>query len=297
VRNSAVGYFICIGLLVLIPVLFLIQVMSDRLKLTPFGLVHLACGTNWEYAPAAVITGVELLVIFPILTIAFRKYHDDYGIWTELVWSAVIWELMLIGYIALAVFMPTRALGYASPGIVICAGMVILQYLLIIRPVWLHYHLRKRWRTSADTDRAKAGTRRAFELLLNDPNMFEDFKTFSTRNLSVGNVLFFERVARLRRHPPTSQELLVKEQRRIYYHFLRDRSDLRLGISENVLRAVQLEIKMGRHRPELFDTALEEVLVQMYSETFPRFLRSRKSGFIADLGQRSGLPPGALFHG
>jgi len=260
--------------------------------LTEEGVFPLAMLADWRVGLSLLnsfdFIVLGLCVLGVVMALVFPVFDRDF---------ARLTVICVLGYVALTVLLPERVKLDVTPGIVLYVGIVLVHYLLVIRPVWLHYHLRKGWRQASDTDKAKAGTRKAFEIVLNDPAMFDDFKTFAVQDFSVENALFFERVARVRRNPPRSEELLIKEQRKIYYLFLRDRADLQLSIADRTIRAVQTDIKLGKHRPELFDAALEEVLVLLYSETFPRFLQTRRPEFRADLAKKAGLQAEMLFGG
>jgi len=190
-------------------------------------------------------------------------------------------------------------------------GFALTHAFIVLRPVWIYWRQRRLGdeedagvsRSGSGGDRKMAaGSRRAFELVLTDSSLLEEFKRFAVKDFSVENVLFYERVAQFRSLPAplpaTNGELtvtsdhLAKEARKVYYLFLREHADLQLNLSSRVLRNIESDIRLKRFCPGMFDGALAEVVQLMWTDTYPRFVRDHSKDWRRDLARRSSMLSG-----
>ena len=311
VSTSHIVYYITGFMVLYMIALVVIQVMSVDMRAGGFTSAHptVDCTRGWEYIPMYSVLGVCLFVLNPLLLVWFRGIDDAYGIRVELVWTWVIWTVAVVMEMVW-VYTPTlppvvRAIWPHYDWLLV--GFAMTHIMSVIRPTWMYW--RQRGATGeqeapleASMGKPGLGSKRAFELVLTDVSLFEEFKRFAVKDFSVENVLFYERVEQFRNQSSTTSpglsahtlDHIMREARKIFYLFLRHHADLQLNVSARVIRQVETEMRLKRFTVSMFDPVLMEVLQLMWTDTYPRFIRGMSKEWRREVTRRAMMLNGGM---
>jgi len=318
--TTYVFYYITVFMVLYVGGMIAIQVVSQKMRAGMDAKPHpqIDCTRGWELFPMVAVTAFLLFIINPALLFAFRNVQDAFGIRFELAATWAIWTVCLLLDL-LWTYVPN------FPGFIseiwphynwFLVGFALTHVLAVIRPVVLYWNQRRDvlddGASSSEDGNARdpeesrgfdkksgVGSKRAFEIVLTDSVLFDEFKQFAVRDFSVENALFYERVSAYRNLPPplpaangtsvANTDHLAKEARKIYYLFLRDHADLQLNLSSRTVRDIESDIRLKRFDPSMFDRALSEVVQLMWTDTYGRFVRGCNKEWRRDLIRRANL--------
>jgi len=145
----------------------------------------------------------------------------------------------------------------------------------VVIPTWKAYRSEKERGLDAEQGFASSIlTRKAFDMALSDPLLFQDLKAFTASDFSIENALFVEHLQKLRRSPPSNLEALQKHYKQIFLLFLSSSAELQLNIPATSRERVKQQLDIFPPNDTLFDEVLAEVKQLMFLDTYPRFIRA-----------------------
>jgi len=112
---------------------------------------------------------------------------------------------------------------------------------------------------------------RTFLQIINNKKHFEKFLNFLTVERSTENLYFYQEVQKYRlNYPQNSRETAES----IFNKFFEADSDFEINVDEIVKSNIQTNLKKEHPQKDIFDTALNHVLQNLYEDSFFRFLAS-----------------------
>jgi len=299
-------YYITAFVILYIVALVIVQMYNSSALKTDFGQSSSgnSCTYGLEYIPVYAVLSVLLFILNPLLLFYVRDIEDAYGIRFELVATSLIWFITLtLDLVWIYVPKIPDEVKTAWPHYMwMLVAFLLTHIVTVIRPLFIYWRQRRSGdeEDTASSNRQRGSTgassKKAFELVLTDSMLFEEFKHFAVKDFSVENALFYEKAAMFRRLPPVpvsasaaDSEYLSKEARKIYYLFLREHADLQINISGPTLRNVESDMRLKRFHPSMFDRALTEIVALMWTDTYVRFVRSKSSDWRRDVVRRAGM--------
>ncbi|KAI9229627.1 MAG: hypothetical protein DHS80DRAFT_29636 [Piptocephalis tieghemiana] len=271
-----------VGCIVLLHILitFGIQCFTTEFAVVP-EIARGNCQLGWEYYPLYAFCGIAIVIVMPFLLWTLKGVKDDYGIKLELYICLGLWSFFFIWYLIVAhvpylqIHLDTKFPASMWP----CIAEAFTFLVCVLRPLYLSYR----------TDRSHKAlhlTKASFEEVLASPTQLALFRTFSVRDFSSENVLFYERVtglpARVARGAPHGQKdprkldiVTARECRAIHSLFIQPGSEHEVNLTSSVVIALSHRFAMEDISLDMFDDALQEIKVLMYQHTFPRFVRAQ----------------------
>lgn len=223
---------------------------------------------GWVFYPFYVFVAVNLLCLGGLAWIV-RNCSDVYGIRRELYCTLSLGILSFILVMALDSDDIYAFFGdwYASI-IWLFIGMMLAHILAVLFPIYL---IMRGHGTCSDLEGAE------FSMILDTPDLFEEFKAFSVKDLTIENVLFHEHYIHFKHtfehdHSRASIRLL----RDMYHTFIKQGAPLELNLTSSTLQTVRLNYATSHLDAQLFDKVHSEVLELMRYNTFPRFIESQR---------------------
>ncbi|KAK9759433.1 hypothetical protein K7432_017624 [Basidiobolus ranarum] len=235
------------------------------------------CVIDWEMIPVVSFHGAYVLLMFPGLVWLVWKVEDAHWIKRELMLVLTVETINFTGRLVAVV---TRMIGSTFP--VAPTTWFTVATLVVVHIITIVFPLIDGWQENHPGTQTN---HTAFQIILDDPYMFQSFKLFSVKDFSVENVLFYEAYKRLSRnvkirHRDTKTSLigdsyLVEEILQIYSTFIRTKSSFELNISGRSRREMDCTIEGGPpYSLKTLDNIKEEVFINMYHHTYPRFVRA-----------------------
>ncbi|ORX64233.1 hypothetical protein K493DRAFT_343761 [Basidiobolus meristosporus CBS 931.73] len=238
------------------------------------------CVVDWEMIPVVSFHGIYVLLLFPGLVWVVWRVEDAHWIKRELMLVLIVETVNFTGrLVAVIIRMVGSTIPIAPTTWFTVATLVIVHSITIVFPVidgW------QETRSRSQINQA------SFQMMLDDPYMFQSFKLFSVKDFSVENVLFYEAYKRLGRNvklrhkdAKTSQisdSVLVDEILQIYTTFIKSKSSFELNVPGRLRRELDITIEAGPpFSIQALEKIKEEVFINMYHHTYPRFVRETNS--------------------
>ncbi|RKP10426.1 hypothetical protein THASP1DRAFT_27798 [Thamnocephalis sphaerospora] len=288
---------LCTALFQCIPLLAVQLMTSEHQWVTP--TTYVQCFTSHYYWIVYIFSCVPLLAMLPALTYQMRSVRDAFYIRIEMMASMIASSAFLLIAALLAWLTnnstdATEIQSYAASGAVLgcCLLLVVIG---IIFPLIEALRLDRRSVLAMN-----------FSDTMSDPVTFEKFKIFAIIDFSVENVLFYERVRRVRllarstpaapvshsRAPPANTDVtnvrlpsqpsftesllsprVEKELRSIFETFIRPGAEYEVNLDHVTRQAILTRVASNCINARMYDAAFRETTDLMLYNTFPRFLR------------------------
>jgi len=110
---------------------------------------------------------------------------------------------------------------------------------------------------------------RIFLQIINNKNHFEKFLNFLSVERSTENLYFYQEVQKYRLNYPQNSKETAES---IFNKFFGCNSEFEINVDEIVKCNVQVNLKKEYPQKDIFDTALNHVLQNLYEDSFFRFL-------------------------
>ncbi|KAI9592919.1 hypothetical protein BDF19DRAFT_449809 [Syncephalis fuscata] len=258
------------------------------------------------YAIPAAFVGVLIwMVIFPLSSV-----NDAFYIRNELVMVSVITALVALASVTIFIYnmFENKNIDKQSYGFSAC--MMIASFMGYIATNIFPLI------DSIRLDRlAKAAT--GFTESLANPSSFEKFKVFSIIDFSVENVLFYDKVRRVRALQEKKQggtssgngsrrnrsniidanaasmalnKRIEREIRSIYNKFIIPGAEYELNLESDTRKDIIKDMQHGSPHVSIYDTAFSEISTLMLNNTYPRFLQWNAGQDSSDDINRPGYP-------
>ncbi|RKP26358.1 hypothetical protein SYNPS1DRAFT_21862 [Syncephalis pseudoplumigaleata] len=278
-------------------------------SITPSTAIH--CYVSTQYMP---VYGVGLcfgLAMMFVVGLQLRCVNDAFYIRAELMTSvAVAGSCVLLGVFAFTFGKMKEDFSLALQSYLYTSSLVVLC--ISIYTVAIIFPLVDAIRLDR-LSKAASG----FTEALADPASFEKFKIFSIIDFSVENVLFYDRVRRLRalsikkhsivtsagalrRHRSCTLDTtssgggggggssgvlnrrMEKELRAIYHKFIVPGSEYELNLEYDTRKAIMEAVQQNTCDITIYDAAFDEITSLLVNNTYPRFLQWNSGQNSAD---------------
>eukprot|EP00727_Mastigamoeba_balamuthi_P010907 m51a1_g6439 putative domain containing protein (1173) ;mRNA; r:373324-377487 len=118
------------------------------------------------------------------------------------------------------------------------------------------------------------------EVVLADPVLRADFRSFTTTEIADENLEFLEatEVWERLRESPGGREMSVALASKIMLAFFSDESAQALNVSHDVRAALEAAVREGRLTPSMWDAARTEVMRMLKLDLYPRWIAVKEAG-------------------
>jgi len=230
-----------------------------------------ACFMSPPFLFVWVPTDIYLILLVAILTYQLLYVKEQFGIRQEMYF---VLGLIVLYAVILVVFA-------AVPGLdsnirLVGAAVATITFMCVSHIVNVAipaYQMRN------DTPKEMTMTKQGLEEMLNKPAGMQEFKQFAAEEFSAENVLFYQRCLAL----PNSISPAQKQARlwKIYELHCLSSSPLPLNLIQSTLRKIVKDFEGAKSRNEpvsedVFNKAIDEVLILMFKDTYPRFLQTKR---------------------
>jgi CHASE1-domain containing sensor protein len=130
--------------------------------------------------------------------------------------------------------------------------------------------------------------RHEFERLFRDKKFRDDLKDFCTKNKTVENVLFLEKVREYRKANFSDR---VEMKQHIFDQFVKHDASLQLNLANEVIVEETIKIKKSMADVDVFKTVEECVFKILANDIYPRFVNERKNSSSSSTGSQSEKEP------
>ncbi|KAI9230807.1 MAG: hypothetical protein DHS80DRAFT_21046 [Piptocephalis tieghemiana] len=215
---------------------------------------------------------VYLLIPFPILTYQISRVNEAHGIRLEYFLTLGISLISLLLCILVAV-LPSLP----REGKHLWYSIIVEIYLLASFTTTVIHPL---WRSGRPIPLAPEMTRGSFLKFLEDPVGLGEFKEFCTKDFSIENAVFYERIrAVILGYSEIQEDRGRRRLQRIYDFHLDPLSPLTVNLTSGCMEDLRGSFREGRLKDipplEYLQRALDEVVTLMYQSTCPRFMQHR----------------------
>ncbi|KAI8058612.1 hypothetical protein BDF22DRAFT_48399 [Syncephalis plumigaleata] len=235
-----------------------------------------------EYTPLTYVVIGYIMVLLPIPIYKLIRLRNQYHVVTNVAMAAIS-GLLLVANVVIVITTTHHQPSAQSwwLGMIYLTSLPIAHYFLVCHIALRAY---RELRCGGRWLPMHVHTRSAFEVLLSDRQMLQQFYRFASKDFTAENVLFCCRLRVAQRIDDANQR--QQELREIFNMFICPGSRYEVNISCNTRRALMKEFTGERDAhgriitlpirvvddASVFNEAREEVVTLMYQNTYPRYL-------------------------
>ncbi|KAK9692575.1 hypothetical protein K7432_014268, partial [Basidiobolus ranarum] len=270
VTSNALYKIMFAVLFVHLVVLIVQQSLGYNVSLS-FGTTTDKCFDSWEWISFQVSMALYSFV-FIFLLVKSRTIDDAYGLRWELIVVTIetlIFNIIFIVYFSISHISLSREVAVSIGAFVFSS---ICYFFMAIKPALQAYGFLQTSSYSIKIrPRALKLDYESFELVLNNPDLFSQFKTFAVKDFTVENVLCYEQYHKL--HNISEETGYLNENLIEFFEtFVHVNSRFMVNITSSTRHEIENLIQKQACHIHMYDSLYLEVKDLMFRNTFPRFL-------------------------